>query len=224
MYPARKEDTDFILPGPTKRTTIIGRTGSGKTQFGAWLLSNMDVQTRPWVIIDYKRDELLNEIPFIREVSYTEKLNKPGLHIVHSLPSEDEQLEKYLLSIWQRGNTGIYVDEGMMLPDKEALTALLTQGRSKKIPMIMLSQRPVDLSRFVFSESDYFSVFHLNHKLDKKKVEEFTSVNMKQDVPEYHSRWYDVSRNLTFRLRPVPDKDTILDRFEAQLRPRARLL
>jgi hypothetical protein len=58
--------------------------------------------------------------------------------------------------VWAQENTGIYIDEGYMLGVRNpALNACLTQGRSKRIEMMILSQRPVWMSKFVFSESNY---------------------------------------------------------------------
>ena len=43
--------------------------------------------------------------------------------------------------------------------------------------MITLSQRPVWLDPFILSEAEYYQVFRLNHKNDRKKVEEFIPDN-----------------------------------------------
>lgn len=169
----------------------------------------------PYVIIDYKGEDLLNSIEGVRHVRFKDKLGKSGLHILSPTPEvDDEAVEAYLWKLWKQENTGLFIDEAYQLPDKGALRAILTQGRSKKLPAIILSQRPVSISRFVFSEADFFAIFHLNHQDDDKTVRKFIpGMERRSDMPEYHSRYYDVGKNALFGLRPVPDRDTILGKF-----------
>src|ERR1700744_5170015 len=78
------------LPDSTQRIVIIGRTGSGKTQAGAWHLSTRDLTEEPWVIIDYKRDRLLNSI-WAKEITLKDKVpDEPGLYTMHPRPIEDD--------------------------------------------------------------------------------------------------------------------------------------
>jgi hypothetical protein len=205
---------NFVLPDRTKRTTIIGRNGSGKTQAAAWLLSHAEFNKYPYVIVDYKYDALLNNVPRIEELGIRGRLpSNPGLYIVHPRPHEVDEVEDFLERVWDSENTGVYIDEAHMLPTKGAFQSLLTQGRSKRIPMIVVTQRPAWVSKFVFSEANYFYVFHLNDRQDRKRVEEFVPVNMDEPLPRYNGWWYDTDQNAIFRLMPVPDRDTILNRF-----------
>ena len=104
-----------------------------------------------------------------------------------------------------------------MMPRRGAFPALLTQGRSKKIPMIVVTQKPSWVSQFVFSEADFFSVFHLNDWRDRQRVMEFVPADLSNDLPEHYSHWHDVSKRLTLPLAPVPDRDSIVDRFKRRL-------
>lgn len=204
----------FRLPGPRDRFAIIGRTGSGKTHYAAWALSHMNWPTRPWIIIDYKRDELLGALPTQeRPVNMSRVPRQPGLYVVHPGPKDDELVEQLLWKVWERGHTGVYVDEGHILPDGGGLQAILTQGRSKHIPVIVLTQRPKWLNRFVFSESDYYALFHLNDKRDRATVGEFLPEQAKEPLPARWSWYYDVAHHSLFKMRPVPDKGAILSTF-----------
>lgn len=215
----------FRLPRDDQRIAVMGRTGSGKTQFAAWLLSEASIDRMPWVIFNTKRDKLLLQIPHVEEIGLHEKVPKaPGLYMVSPTPSEDEETEAFLWKIWTKEKTGVYADEAYMIPEKGAYNALLTQGRSKRIPMINLVQRPAWVSRFVFSEADYYSVFHLIDRKDHERVRGFAPIDFSQEIPEYHSWYHDVAQHATFGLRPVPDGDTILERFEDRLKPRRRFL
>lgn len=211
--------SEFKFPDASKRTVISGRTGSGKTQFGVWLLSHMDYKKRPWIIFDYKGDTLLNSIG-AKELSIGTIPKKPGLYIVHPTPEfDDEKIDKFLWAIWAKGGIGIYIDEGYMIPrNSPAFSTILTQGRSLEIPAIILSQRPVWMNRFVYSEADYYAVFQLNWEQDRKRVESYIpSQNggslLDKRLPQYHCYWYDVAEDEIFLMTPVPERDSIIARF-----------
>lgn len=220
--------SEFRLPKTSQRLTIVGRTGSGKTQFGAWVLSLSHFDKQPYVIFDYKGDDLLNGIERAREIGLNELPKHPGIYIVKPLPEiDDERVENWLYAVWKRGRIGLYIDEGYMLPTKgAAFQACLTQGRSKKIPVITLSQRPVSLSRFIFSEADFHSVFELSVADDIKKVRQNTTrlLDPELKLPEYHSHWYDVGKDALFNVRPAPPAETILETFWQRLKQNRRAI
>jgi hypothetical protein len=139
------------------------------------------------------------------------------------LPKQEVEVEAWLWSIWQREKIGLYFDEAYVLPDKGALQAILTQGRSKHIPAIALTQRPTWISRFVFSEADFYAVFHLQDARDRQIVQAFMPAGTLDARPEnYHSRWYDVGADRVFTMKPVPNAETILDVFDARLAPKRK--
>jgi hypothetical protein len=214
-------ETAFKWPGVTERLSIFGRTGSGKTQMGAFILSQAPFDRQPYVIIDYKHEGLFGELPRIREIGLDEIPTKPGLYIVHPLPKvDDESVEDFFHNIWTAGDIGIYIDELHMLPDKGGLQAILTQGRSKRIPVIALSQRPAWVNRFIFSESEHFAIFHLHDKRDREKLNAVLPDGVLDErQPEYHSVWYRVKDDKLFRLAPVETADKILARLDERLAP-----
>lgn len=210
----------YRLPNDTQRISIVGRTGSGKTQAAAWHLSKRRFDLMPWIIFDFKYDPLLEEIG-AQELQLGEMPEYPGIYIVHPLPDQKEEVENYLWRIWSKENIGIYIDEAYMIGDSQAFRALLTQGRSKHLPMIILSQRPVWLSRFVFSESDFFRVFQLNYKDDRKVIESLLrqDADLNKAMPDYYSYYYDVSQNDLKIIKPVPSQDIIMQTFYERLKP-----
>ncbi len=208
---------DFKFPDSSQHTTIIGRTGSGKTQAGAFLLSQANFDQMPYIIIDYKGDELLNSVTAENISLHSDPPTKPGLYIVHPLPDEEETMDAFLWKVWAHGNTGLYFDEGFMVAKMKSLEAILMQGRSKNIPCYVLSQRPAWMNRYAFSEASHFCVFHLNDHRDQLKVKEFFRGYDEERVHEYHSQWYDVKRNKNFHLLPVPDAVTIRERIVERL-------
>ena len=206
------------LPDSSNRLAIVGATGSGKTQAAVWHLSMRDIDQRPWVIYNFKTDKSIDGIPHARNIELDEVPIKPSVYVAHPHPAQQEQVENHMWEIWQRENTGVYVDEGYMVGDRNpAFRALLTQGRSKQIPIIVLSQRPVWMDRFVFSEAEYFQIFRLQHKKDIKSVEEFVPANLSRRLPDFHSYYYDVGQDKVTVLKPVPPMADIYRTFERRL-------
>lgn len=214
----------FRFPDDTQRLTIMGKTGEGKTLAAAWHLANRRFDLRPWVIVDFKRDKLLNSIG-AQEWTLKKPPSKPGLYIVHPQQSEAKDLEAFMWQMWKQENIGLYIDEGYMIDRaSEAFQAILTQGRSKHVPVICLSQRPVWLSRFVVSEADFLQVFWLNDYRDRQTVQSFVPFSMEERLPRFHSRYYDVGQDQHFVLRPVPNESKLRAMFRDRLTPKRRAL
>lgn len=216
----------LAVPRDDQRITVIGKTGSGKTQAGLWLLSNRSYTQRPWIVLDFKRETLIGAVPGRQYLGLNDKIPKhPGLYIVQPNPSDEEEVEDLLWRIWHRERVGVFIDEGYMLSARSpGFQAILTQGRSKSIPVIHLTQRPAWVTRFAFSEADYIQLFQLTDTRDHKTVKQFMPLPIEEPLPQYWSWWWDNGRNIKRVLRPVPDATTILDRFHDRLVQRKRVL
>lgn len=219
------------FPEDSHRHSIVGRTGSGKTQCALWHLSHRNFHLMPWFIYDFKGDESINAIDGAIHVGIeqlpTEK-TPPGLYVVHPHPDDEALVSAHLRRIWELGHIGVYIDEGYMMGMRNKwFRALLIQGRSKKIPMIILSQRPSWMDRYVFSESEFFNVFHLQHEDDRKQAAKFVpglydSHGKYRRLPEFHSYYYNLYDDTTGIAKPVPDIETILATFRRRLKPEAK--
>lgn len=239
---------ESAVNGPTdqQRTLVLGRTGSGKSQFAIALLStrnwsddNISEQAAmPWVIIDYKGEDLIDDIRKqskgkIKTIDVHDKPpTKPGLYWMKPTPKvDDEAMEKWLWAVWKNGRTGLFIDEGFALPQRDAFDAILTQGRSLHIPVICLYQRPAWMSRFAVAQADFFAVFDQNDERDLKTTKAFVKpakyitkegkeveVTVYSELPKYHCLWYDVSGGFSSVLLPAPDRKTILSQFRKRLR------
>lgn len=218
------DEKQYRLPERSHRTAIFGRTGTGKTQFGAFILSESNFHEQPWVIVDYKRDELLNSIDRAKEIGFNEVPKHPGLYILHANPEEnDDDINKWMREVWKQTHVGIMFDESYMVPQRPALPPLLIQGRTLRIPIISLSQRPAWLSRFVLSEADHIAAFHLNDPDDEKKVARLMPKGaLDNRLKNFHSQWYDVGQDALFPLAPCPDAESILDKIDDRLTPKRK--
>lgn len=208
------------LPKADSRTAVIGSTGSGKTQFSVWLLSTRDFNKRPWFIFNSKGDDLLEELGAV-EIGLHQFPREPGLYIIRPLPGSDDQVNEFFYKCWASGNVGVYIDEGYMLPKFSVVNkwfrACLTQGRSKRIEMIVCSQRPVFLDKFVFTESNFFAIFNMNYGEDRKHVAAYLD-NRKPDLlPKFHSLWYQVGEQRSTVFAPVPSAEQLIATFAKKL-------
>ncbi len=205
-------DTPLRLPNGEHRTVVMGATGTGKTTFGAWLLSKQDFAKRPWVALDFKDEELWDIVgdPPMRPLKLNQMPSKRGLYRLHVRPGQEDELEAWLWKVWRKENIGLFCDEVSLIPQKDAFKAILRQGRSKRIPVISCTQRPVDCDREVFTESTFKAVFRLDDVRDYKTIQGFTrGAPIDRPLPERHCYWYDGSRSTTHVLPPVPHPDII---------------
>lgn len=216
------------LPNDDDRTVIVGSTGSGKTFFGIWLLSTRNWYERPTYIFDFKGDKLIASLPAKVISVRANPPRDPGLYILRPLPeADDAAVEVFLQKLWQMEDAILYIDEGYMIGrSNKWYNALLTQGRSKYIEIITLSQRPLWLSRFVFSEATYFAMFNLTDKDDRKTVGRFVPPELytaDTRLPRFHCVWYDVASGDGLELRPVPGRAQILAAFQTGERAEKRV-
>ena len=214
------------LPGDTDRITIIGRTGSGKTQGAIWQLAQRSFTRMPWLAFNWKLDPALDAIPGAVDLRLSDRVpRRPGIYLLHPRPDDTEAVDDLLWRVWERGETGLYIDEGYMIPARSAaFQAVLTQGRSKRIPVITLTQRPLWLSRFAFSEAEYIQLYKLTDSRDLDVVAKFMPMPIHAPLPgPYYSYWYDGPHDYKAVLQPVPDINIILDRIRNRIRQPKRV-
>lgn len=215
----------WVEPDGTQHIYVIGRTGSGKTQAGMWHLSRQDFSNKTWVAVDTKGEGMIAAVAKMdgaKVISLNETPTKPGFYVVRTLPhqADNGELDNFLWKIWGHENIGLMFDEGYMVGDSDAFKALLTQGRSKHIPLIVLTQRPAWITRFVRSEASFFQIFWLNDADDRKNIQRLVPFDLDNRLPEYHSLWYDVVRDRVSILKPVPPREAILETFRSKLEPK----
>lgn len=178
----------------------------------------------PWVIIDFKRDKEIGKIPNLQEIDIDARLPKhAGLYVVRPTIDEldDGKVTDLLLRIWDRENTGVFLDEGYMLkPLDRGLRTVLTQGRSKRVPVIALSQRPAWVSPFLLSESEFLTCFYLMHPADGDRMREWMPLDDNGGDPaqlrDRHSYWYQRPGREFHSLSACPPIPQIMEMFAAR--------
>lgn len=218
------------LPTDSQRLCIVGATGTGKTYAAVWHLSKRSFTTRPWIVYDFKGDELLGKIDAPEISVFDPPPTEPGIYFVRPLPHQIDEVSAQMMQIWKQRNIGVYVDEGYMLGrNNPGYRALLTQGRSRSIPLITLVQRPVMIDRFVFSEASFFQIFRLQSMRDEDLIADFIpmlrrsasrakkALDFETELDEHESYYYDVGRNTLNIFEKVPDEDAILDTIDTRL-------
>lgn len=219
------------LPDNSQSILVIGKNGSGKSRAAVWHLAQKPLDRFPWIVLNHKNEELIDSIPGAQMVDMNFTPKKPGLYIYHPIPEKDDEAVTDLIwRIYEREKIGVYIDEGYMInPRDKAMTAIYTQGRTKQIPIITLSQRPSLINRFAVSEAGFYQVFYLSDKRDREKVDAFipdaplnklmlSVPGVGRPLPDYHSVYYDVAKDELVIMAPVPDDDTILSLFENKLK------
>ncbi len=232
---------EISLPGDSDRLAILGRTGSGKTQAGAWHLSKRSwgedagPDRKPWFVFDTKGEGIFAELHAMGAIVVDVNAappKEPGLYIVRPRPIiDDDAFDLFLWRCWQRGGVGLFFDEGYMVPSgmsgkkHAAFATILTQGRSLEMPIIVNSQRPAWMSRFVWTESGFFQVFALSHSDDVQTVRKFIpKIPREFSLPQFFSYYFDVGTDALTRFSPVPDREEILTRFKARMPKRIKKL
>jgi hypothetical protein len=216
------------MPSDTEHVAIIGRNGSGKTQFATWMLSERSYDKMPWIVLNFKGDDLIDEIPGHREMAITDAIPKsPGIYVTSPvIASKEDQalLDDFFRRCWERQNVGIYVDEGYMATGLKWFRAVLSQGRSRHVPMIVISQRPVWMDRFVWSEASRYAAFDLNLQDDKETADKMIPGYRQVNLPAFHSVWHDVKSDRTVILTPAPDRETILAAFRSRAKVKTKAI
>lgn len=198
-------------------------TGSGKTTFGLWCLSMRSYDRMPWIIIDAKRDPVIAAIPRKTEIAIDRRPPKrAGLYYVRPSVADfdDGAATKFLYDVWRHGDTGLFIDEGYAFNrfDK-GIRTVFTQGRSKYIPVISLSQKPKWISPFIFSESEFKSIFYLDTPSDIDTIMDYLprGTPPPDRLAPHHSYWRNGPGREFRELGPCPPEAVIMQTFDERV-------
>lgn len=210
-------------PDTTQHLAIFGHNGSGKTVAALDHIAESAIDEIPYILYDFKRDEHIAAIPYAKEIPLDYLPREPGIYVIRPRrDTDDEAVERHMGRIYDRGYTGVYIDEGYMLQrSNRSFQYLQTQGRSKHIPIITVTQRPKMLpTPFIISEAAFFRLYDLTDNRDIDRVAEFIKYNVDpENLPKYHSYYYDVGRKQLDILGPARTPEQIMEIFDIRLRP-----
>lgn len=199
-----------------ERVVISGRTGSGKTALGAWLLAK---STQHWVILNPKHTAGYKNLPGANvlkgfNVRKMEKsIEKHQFTVINFTGAEAndpmfmDSIISYLHTNFE--NIGVCVDELYSIHKKgqpgPGLVGWLTRGRELRQSFLGMTQRPAWVSRFVYSEAGAIVGMDLTMKDDRKRLFETTGADgFLKRMDAYYWRWYDVSNDAASFWAPVP--------------------
>lgn len=207
---------EYPLIGAGERATIAGRTGSGKSTLGRWLLSRSD--SVRWIILNPKHTKAYSKLPDSNTLSginfakLEKSMAKHRFTIINptraqSSPENMDDFVGYMHDNYE--NIGLCVDELYSLHKNgqpgDGLVGWLTRGRELNQSFLGLTQRPAWVSKFLFSECDYVGSMTLALREDRKRMYEITGRDeMELKMPPHYWYWYDMSKDTLKGWGPVP--------------------
>lgn len=185
---------------PGEHVAIIGTTGTGKS----YLMSRV-VGLRKFVaIFQTKADDIkypgYKTVKSERALANLRVTDDVGrFRIVPDFDNQTSVGHNLFRHVWLAGGWTLVIDElyyaHTVLRLEKMVAMLTTQGRSKRISMVMGMQRPVHVTRFAISEATHIFAFRLEGR-DAKTIsdvagDEFAYVSTK--LPKYHFAHYHVA-------------------------------
>jgi hypothetical protein len=193
-----------------------------------WHLSNANFDKQPWVIIDPKEEEKFDGIEEAEVISFDKFPRHPGIYILPTTRYDIVALDEWLAGALEHQRIGVYIDEASECGFGPGFETFLTRGRSRRCPAITLCQRPVNVSRYCFSEAQFFQCFSLTDERDYKTLRGFAKVPDMERYPleQYKSYYYDVGWKRSYPMGKFPPMDQILDTINSRMesRPQRRRL
>ncbi len=203
-----------------KRAVVLGRTGSGKTSGALWLVSR---SPGPWVMLNVKYDEAMTKCgpDCAMDVGAIIKAHaKHRVVVVHPETFDQATLDDFVFELAEsRHGCGLCVDEMLYLSKGNGqagpgVMGWLTRGRARKQSFIGCTQRPANVSNYIYSEADYYMLYNLKLEKDWQRITEFTGrPDLKRERVNHCFAWYDVSEDRKTEFGAVPMQG-LFERFK----------
>lgn len=172
-----------------------------------------------WVIINPKWTKAFDSLPEAKKIVSIRKTKEIAKSIFENRftiinPKADESNvdDLDLLIQWLHESfidIGIYVDELYYIHSNNragpGLIGVLTRGRELNQTFLGATQRPVGISRFLFSEADYICGMSLTTEDDRQRMADYTGhKEFLVKLKAYDWLWYDIGRDTLHGWGPVP--------------------
>lgn len=130
-----------------------------------------------------------------RHLHELDEIDTPKIIYVPDFEEQnDDTFDQFFRWIFERGNTILWIDElmsvGTVFKYPRNLKRIYTQGRSKNVGVWACTQRPTGIPDCSLSNSNYFFVFDMSLKADRKKMAECTGVEEISQMPNGYNFWY----------------------------------
>jgi energy-coupling factor transporter ATP-binding protein EcfA2 len=210
-----------IIIDPSERWLILGKTGSGKTEFAKYMLRKIS-RRMPVVVIDPKGFWLGKHPDWETRKREPGTVDKP--HLVDTFNSrwrvqclqpdteEDERLEKLCFDILKHGDIFIYFDEvdGIATANNVPLhiRKIWKTGRALGVGAWAATQVPLGIPKLFKSQAEKFVVFKVGEEdVDLASQLVHTSRHMVQSLKKYEYLFYDSgTMDTAVLMPPIPYK------------------
>lgn len=186
---------------------IAGQTGTGKSFLTEVYLSGFDHVVKLDTKGEYferVRDgqdiwrglEEGKDFTVIFNLSDLASVETPKIIYVPDFEEQEESFYNALMKwVYERENTTLWIDELMSIADNPRsyppyLKAIMTRGRSKRVSIWALTQRPVDIPAIILANSTHFFIFDLNLPQDREKIAKATGQPEFLTKPNGYHFWY----------------------------------
>jgi DNA helicase HerA-like ATPase len=210
-----------LVIDPSERWLILGKTGSGKTEWAKYMLRIVS-QKMPVVIIDPKRYWLGKFPQWEKDRRMPGTVDKPHLvekfnlkfrvQCLQTREKDDPKLEALCREVLKRGNIFIYFDEtaniatATHVPD--FIEDLWKMGRAKAVGAWVSTQVPSGIPRLFKSQAEKFVVMRVG-KQDIDLAAELAEAEKEEvrSLKRFEWLYYDTDMDGAEWQPPIPYKE-----------------